>query len=124
MSRLAVLLVLTSTASADVTLGKTKLDVFLTGDDTWLLAARANDLEVRIPLPALKGTMQGGDATLLRAGQATVKGIWKVTITKAEVGYLKSPGLCSGTVTATFGKDLEVRGTFTDAGCISYRPRP
>ncbi|CAN5846263.1 hypothetical protein BH11MYX2_BH11MYX2_18280 [soil metagenome] len=102
----------------------TELTVLLTGRDTWTLVASAKEVEITLTLSALKGTEHGANASLARKSGTPAKGAWIVAIDKADVGYLKLPGVCSGRIAATFAKDVYVVGTFSSAGCISYDPKP
>lgn len=101
------------------------LDVFLTGAETWTVSASQGEaVTLTIELAKLAvGTFQGKDAALV-IGKRTLRGNWIIEITKASPGYLKSPGLCTGRLAATFGKTTYVTGGFVDAGCLSYRQKP
>lgn len=96
------------------------LEVWIEGRETWELRLSSKGTLAKIVVPKLAvGTARGDTAQL-----GTVVGRWVVEMTAVSVGYLKRPGVCSGKIAAWFAKDVYIVGTFENAGCISYAPRP
>lgn len=99
------------------------LDIWIEGRDKWVLEFHGETTHGHIVIPNVDiGTTRGTKAFLGTGVEAGREGRWVLELTAVSMGYLKSPGACSGRIAAWFAKDVYIVGTFENAGCISFTP--